>query len=125
MGRDIDEVLLSRSRHEIARVSERIAVELRAPAKLAVTLRDGAAIIPCDYEWSSCLYALDTRGQPLPIVCWESSNVSPSITISFDGEGPARLHLVPVDGYSMVAPAAFELKRGETVAVDLPIRRTQ
>ena len=124
-GTNTSDFFLNRSRHELTRASEEIAIELRAHAKLAVTLRDGQAIVPCDHDWSSRLYALDTRDQPLRILCWETNSGSPSLTITFDRDGPARLHLEPVDGYAMVAPVPFELKRGETVQVELPITRAR
>jgi len=124
-GCDRIDYFLNRSRHDVGRAIEQIAVELRAFAKVSVTLREGPAIVPCEHAWAYHLYLLDPRRQPFPIACWETSSASPSLTITFDGEGPATLHLEPSDGYAMVAPVAVELKRGETVKVELPITRAR
>lgn len=101
-----------------------ITFEMREPAWLAVTLREGDAVVPADIDWYS---AIDLTGPDasLRVSSWMKGGGEAGFTMMIDGEGSATLTTVAVGDWLPIVPLPVDLVRGELVSIDVPLVRAR
>ncbi|MBL8840015.1 MAG: hypothetical protein JNL90_00620 [Planctomycetes bacterium] len=110
------------TRHTVRGGATTIERTMREPAEIIVTLRDGPARVPL--EGVAALRSVHVHGQSVEgITGTIGRSADPSIRLQVNGEGPATLIVDGLEGYRPSEPIAVELVRGETVAVEVALRR--
>ncbi len=113
---------LFRSSHVLVPGRNFLAATARRPAAVEVTLREGSACVP--WEWYFGFAAMGERGPIAQVGLFSASgDHDPSMTLLLDGEGPAQLIALDVEGYLPSAPVPVELVRGATATVEVALRR--
>ncbi|MBL8840016.1 MAG: hypothetical protein JNL90_00625 [Planctomycetes bacterium] len=110
------------SRHSLSSGPTTIERSIRTHAQLAVTVRDGKALVPLDFE-AFPAFVLRGSGIDRGAFGMVMADGSTSLTLLIDGEGPATLIVDGLEGYRPSEPIAVELVRGETVHVEVALRR--
>ncbi|MBL8842725.1 MAG: hypothetical protein JNL90_14495 [Planctomycetes bacterium] len=89
-------------------------------ALLELVLRDGDALLP----WQSP-FRLQVRqgGRDVAPVDRAETSDDGALRASFEGEGRFELTVTGVPGYEAAGPLSIELRRGESIAVELPLPR--
>lgn len=119
---EASDLSLFRSHHVAAPGLNEIEVVARVAAAVDVTLLEGEAAIP--WEWHHRVEASGPRGPIAQVGMAHTSDLGgPASRLLLDGEGPAQLIAIDVEGYLPSEPVAVELVRGGVASVEIVLRR--